>query len=157
MRSMSAIPARRQIRAPGVTSAVGRLAQCSLQCRIERAEKPGSVPLGQRSRSAGIGSELPQVLGYFTTGKGVTYIPLRPLFAGRRDDTRALFKTARCQRDIRGDASSAAEMYSAIQSSAASALSPTKTILTFEVPGGRIGREPLETTKTLSRRRAATR
>jgi len=29
---------------------------------------------------------------------------------------------------------------SAIQSSAASALSPTRTILTFEVPGGRIGR-----------------
>jgi hypothetical protein len=29
---------------------------------------------------------------------------------------------------------------SAIQSSAASALSPTRTILTFGVPGGRIGR-----------------
>ena len=52
---------------------------------------------------------------------------------------------------------SAAEMCSAIQSSAASVLSPTRTIRTFEVPGGRIGREPLETTKTFSRRRAATR
>ena len=52
---------------------------------------------------------------------------------------------------------SAAEMCSAIQSSAASALSPTRTIFAFEVPGGRIGREPLETTKTSSSRRAATR
>jgi hypothetical protein len=42
---------------------------------------------------------------------------------------------------------STAEMCSAIQSSAASALSPTRTILTFEASGGRIGREPLETTK----------
>jgi len=49
------------------------------------------------------------------------------------------------------------EMCSAIQSSAASARSPTKTILTFEVPGGRIGLDPLETTKTLSPKRAATR
>jgi len=32
-------------------------------------------------------------------------------------------------------------------------LSPTRTIRTFEVPGGLIGREPLETTKTFSRRR----
>ena len=36
-------------------------------------------------------------------------------------------------------------------------LTLTRTILTFDVPGGRIGREPLETTKTLSRRRVATR
>ena len=52
---------------------------------------------------------------------------------------------------------SMAEMCSAIQSSVASALSPTKIILTFATPGGLIGREPLEMTKTLSRRRAATR
>ena len=31
-------------------------------------------------------------------------------------------------------------MRSAIQSSAASALSPTRTMLTFDMPGGRIGR-----------------
>src|SRR5262249_40307325 len=49
------------------------------------------------------------------------------------------------------------EMCSTIQSSAASALSPTRIILTLEIPGGRIGLDPLETTKTLSRRRAATR
>src|SRR5215469_5359134 len=49
------------------------------------------------------------------------------------------------------------EMCSTIQSSAASALSPTRIILTFEIPAGRIGLDPLETTKTLSRRRAATR
>ena len=58
------------------------------------------------------------------------------------------------QRDASGISevthTSTAEICSAIQSSAASALSPTKTILTFAVPGGRIGREPLETTKTLS-------
>jgi hypothetical protein len=52
---------------------------------------------------------------------------------------------------------STAEMCSAIQSAAASALSPARTMLTFDVPGGRIGREPLETTRTLSRRHSATR
>ena len=65
------------------------------------------------------------------------------------------------QRDANGISevthTSMAETCSAIQSSAASAVSPTRTMLTFEMPGGRIGREPLETTKTLSRRRAATR
>ena len=39
------------------------------------------------------------------------------------------------------------EMCSTIQSSAASALSPTRIILTFEIPGGRIGLDPLETRK----------
>jgi hypothetical protein len=48
-------------------------------------------------------------------------------------------------------------MCSAIQSSVASALSPTKTIRMFDALGGRIGREPLVTTKTLTGRRAATR
>ena len=61
------------------------------------------------------------------------------------------------QRDANGISegmhTSVDEMCSAIQSSAASALSPTRIILTF----GRIGLDPLETTKTLSRRRAATR
>jgi hypothetical protein len=46
---------------------------------------------------------------------------------------------------------------SAIQSSAASAVSSTRTMLTLGIPGGRIGREPLETTKTLTLRRVATR
>src|SRR5262245_15963372 len=44
----------------------------------------------------------------------------------------------------------AVNQHSSIQSSGASALSPTSLILTFEVPGGRIGCEPLETMKTLS-------
>jgi len=74
------------------------------------------------------------------------------------ETTRASFLR---QRDASGISevthTSTAEMRSAIQSSAASALSPTRTIRTFEVLGGRIGREPLETTKTLSSRRAATR
>jgi hypothetical protein len=58
------------------------------------------------------------------------------------------------QRDASGISevthTSVALMCSAIQSSAASALSLTRTMLTFEIPGGRIGREPLDTTKTLS-------
>ena len=58
------------------------------------------------------------------------------------------------QRDANGISevthTSAAEMCSAIQSSAASAVSPTKTMWTFEEPGGPIGREPLKTTNTLS-------
>jgi len=41
--------------------------------------------------------------GYLTTGKRIAYIRLRPMLAGG-DDVRALFETARCQRDIRGDA-----------------------------------------------------
>ena len=65
------------------------------------------------------------------------------------------------QRDASGISevthTSVAPTRSAIQSSAASALSPTSIMLTFDMPGGRIGREPLETTKTLSLRRAATR
>ena len=65
------------------------------------------------------------------------------------------------QRDASGISevthTSVAPMRSAIQSSVASALSPTRIMLTFDMPGGRIGREPLETTKTLSWRRVATR
>src|ERR1700730_14176155 len=86
-----------------------------------------------------------------------------PIFASVQcfpvgETTRAPFLR---QRDARGMSevthTSVTPMRSAIQSSAASALSPTRTILTFDVPGGRIGSEPLETTKTLSRRRVATR
>jgi hypothetical protein len=79
---------------PDLGSAAGRLSQCSLHGRIKRAEKPGAVPLGQRSRSAGIRSELTQVPGYFTTDERVTDIRLRPLFAGRGYDARPLFETA---------------------------------------------------------------
>jgi hypothetical protein len=52
-----------------------------LHCRIKRAEKTGPILLGQRSGSVGIRSQLPQVAGYFTTGKRISYIRLRPLFA----------------------------------------------------------------------------
>jgi Cys/Met metabolism PLP-dependent enzyme len=48
------------------------------------------------------------------------------------------------------DAQISSPMRSAIQSLAASALSPTRTMLAFGIPGGWIGREPLEMTKTLS-------
>src|SRR5271166_2226942 len=86
-----------------------------------------------------------------------------PIFAGVQclpvgETTRAPFWR---QRDASGISdvtqTSTTEMCSAIQSSAASALSPTRIMLTFGVPGGRMGREPLDTTKTLSLRRAATR
>ena len=46
---------------------------------------------------------------------------------------------------------------SAIQSSAASIAAPTMTMWTLSSPGGRIGREPFETTNTSSRSRVATR
>jgi hypothetical protein len=86
-----------------------------------------------------------------------------PIFAG--DQCFPVGETTRApclrQRDASGMSevtqTSTAEICSAIQSSAASALSPTRTTLTFGVPGGRIGLEPLETTKTWSPRRAATR
>ena len=95
--------------------------------------------------------------GYLTTGKRIAYIRLRPMLAGGGDDARALLRQRAASGISEVTHTSAPEMCPAIQSSAASAVSPTMIILTFEVPGGRIGREPLETTKTLSRRRAATR
>ena len=65
------------------------------------------------------------------------------------------------QRDASGISevtdTSVAPTRSAIQSSAASAVSPTRTMVTFDAPGDRIGREPFETTKTLTLRRVATR
>jgi hypothetical protein len=92
---------------------------CSLHCRIKGAEKTGPVLLGQRSGSAGIRSQLPQVPGYLTTGKRVSYIRLRPLFASRGDDPREFLE----QRDASGISAvthtSTAETCSAIQSSAA--------------------------------------
>src|ERR1700751_538384 len=84
-------------------SVTRRLPHCSLQGRIKRAEKPGPVPVGQMSRSAGIRSQLPQVPGYLSTGERITYIRQWPLFANRGDDARAFFETACCQRDSRGD------------------------------------------------------
>ena len=114
--------------------------QCSLHGRIECAEKPGAVPLGQRSRSAGIRSELTEVPRDLTTDERVTDIRLRRMFAGRADDARPIFETRAASGISEVTHTSTAKMCSAIQSSAAS----------FGVPGGRIGREPLETTKTLS-------
>jgi hypothetical protein len=58
-------------------SAAGRLSHCSLQGRIKNTEKPGPVLVGQRSRSAGIRSQLPQVPGYLSTGERITlYSPV---------------------------------------------------------------------------------
>ena len=85
-------------------SAPTRLSQCRLHGRIQRAEKPRAIPLGQRSGSAGIRSQLPEVPGDLSTSQRIAYIRLSPLFAGRGDDARAFFETACCQRDIGGDA-----------------------------------------------------
>jgi hypothetical protein len=52
---------------------------------------------------------------------------------------------------------SGGKMRSAIQSSATSAPSPTVTIATFGRPGGRMGREPFETTTTATPSLVATR
>ena len=91
--------------------------------------------------------------GYFATDKRIADICFGPLLSGRRDDARSSLET----RDANGMSevtqTSVAPMRSAIQSSAASALSPTRIMLTLDFAGGRIGREPLETTKTWSRRR----
>jgi len=95
--------------------------------------------------------------GYLTTGKRIAYIRLRPMLAGGETTCAPSLRQRAASGISEVTHTSAAEMRSAIHSSAASALSPTMTILTFEMPGGRIGREPLETTKTFSRRRAATR
>ena len=81
-------------RRPLTNSATGRLSQCSLHSRIKRAEKPGPILLGQRSRSASIGSELAQVWRNLPAGKSVTYVRRRPLFSGRGDDARPLLETA---------------------------------------------------------------
>ena len=73
-----------------IDSAARRLSQCSLQGRIECDEKPGPVPLAQRSWAARIRSELPEVPLYLTAGECITDIHLSPLFAGRGDDARSL-------------------------------------------------------------------
>jgi hypothetical protein len=67
---------------------------CSLHCRIKGAEKTGPVLLGRRGGSAGIRSQLPQMPGYLTTGKRVSYIRLRPLVASRGDDPREFLEAA---------------------------------------------------------------
>ena len=69
-----------------IDSAVRRLSQCSLQGRIECAEKPGPVPLGERRWAARIRSELPEMLRYLTADECATDIRLSPSFAGRGDD-----------------------------------------------------------------------
>jgi hypothetical protein len=71
-----------------------RLAQGGLQGRIERAEKPGPIPLAQRRRSASVRPQLAQVSSYFATGKRIPDIRLRPLFSARGDDARADFEAA---------------------------------------------------------------
>ena len=73
-------------------SAPTRLSQCRLHGRIQRAEKPRAIPLGQRSGSAGIRSEFTQVAGDLTTDQCVTYIGLRPAFPGWGDDARPLLR-----------------------------------------------------------------
>src|SRR5262249_45207888 len=138
-------------------SATSSLPQRSLHNGIEHAEKPGAVSLGYRSWSAGTRSELPQVPRNLTTDKCVTIFACVHCLPVEETTRAPLLR----QRDASGISevthTSADEMCSTIQSSAASALSPTRIILTFEIPGGRIGLDPLETTKTMSRRRAATR
>jgi len=69
-----------------IDSAARRLSQCSLQGRIECAEKLGPVPLGERRWAARIRSELPEMLRYLTADECATDIRLSPSFAGRGDD-----------------------------------------------------------------------
>ena len=78
----------------GFGSAPCRLSQCIPQGRIKRAKKPGPVPAGQRSRSAGIRSEVPEVPRYLATDECVPDIRLRPLFSGMRDDARPFLSAA---------------------------------------------------------------
>src|SRR4051794_7490299 len=134
------------------------LSQCSPKGRIECAEEPCPIPLGQRGRSTGNRTQLPQVLRYLSRPASAF-----PIFASVHcfpvgETMRAAFLR---QRDASGISevthTSVVPIRAAIQSSAAPAVSPTRTILTFEIPGGRIGREPFETTRTLTLRRAATR
>lgn len=75
-------------------STVCRLSQCSLQGRIERAEEPGPIRLGQRGWPAGVRPQLAQVPSDLTTGKRIADIRLRPLSSGRGDDARALLEAA---------------------------------------------------------------
>ena len=153
----NAWPNRSAYQSVAFASGAARFSQCSLQSGIQRAEKPGQVLLGQRSRSAGTHSELPKVPRYLASNKRVADIRLRPVFAGWRDDPRPPLQTARRQRDIGRDAHVDGDMCSAIQSSAASALSQTRTMRTFAAPGGLIGCGPFETTNTLSWSRTAMR
>src|SRR5436190_15755415 len=84
-------------------------------------------------------------------------IGLRQRTPGWRHDARALGQATRCQRNVGGHADIAVGDALAIQSSAASARSPTRIIWTFGKPGGRNGRDPFHTTKTVRRSLVATR
>ena len=75
-------------------SPANRLSQCSLQGRIERAEKPGPVTLGERKWAARIRSELPEVPRYLTADESVTNIRLGPSFANGGGDARPLAASA---------------------------------------------------------------
>jgi hypothetical protein len=75
-----------------VFSALCCLSQCSLHCRVERTEEPRPVPVGQRGWPAGVCPQLPQVSGYFTTGKRIADIRFRPVFSGWRDDAGTSFE-----------------------------------------------------------------
>jgi len=85
---------RRRRWGAGLGSSSSRLSQCSLQGRIEDAEKPGAVSLSQRGRSTSIRSELPEVPRYLATDECVPDIRLRPLFSGMRDDARPFLSAA---------------------------------------------------------------
>jgi hypothetical protein len=124
---------------------------------VSRRREIGTCPSWSTVLAHGYWFPAPAGAGLFHDRQAHFRYSLGPMLSGRRDDPRPFFR----ERDASGISevtqASAAEMCSAIQSSAPSALSSTRTMLTFEIPGGRIGREPSETTKTLSRRRVATR
>jgi hypothetical protein len=151
MQAIRAIPARRRrIGGPGVP----------LSCRPPLAVRPAGPYRGHRETVTCPPWSEELVRGYlFPALAGAGQSRDQPVHClcslasnacrwGRR---RALLLRQRAASGISEvTQTSTAEMRSAIQLSAASALSPTRTILTFEVSGGRIGREPLETTNTLS-------
>ena len=135
-------PKVRILRPPGekstanLTTFCSRFPQCGLCGRIQRAEKPRPILLGQRRRPPGILSKLPQTPGYITTGKRASAFASVHCFPVG-ETTRAPFLR---QRDASGMCevthTSVGPMRSAIQSSAASALSPT-TRVTVDRPGRR--------------------
>ena len=95
--------------------------------------------------------------GYLATGKRVSDIRLYPLFSGRGDDARSFLETAGCQRDVGSDAYVCGP--DALGNPVVGCIRAVvdENYVTFDIPGGRIGREPFETTKTLTLRRVATR
>lgn len=152
---MVAMPSRAAATRPKESYA--RLAQRRLHQGVQRRQETGAVRLGQRRRAAAPKPGLSQMPRDLATGQRRADVVRGPGVPVMRQGPRPARQAAGSERDVGGDAHVRGALRSAIQSSASSGAPPTVTISTLGRPGGRMGREPFDTTRTGSPRRVATR